>query len=298
MSHSAPAGQPAPASVPDSRGHHDWHSAQYVQEWVAQYEAQAESRAAQFDLLVDLIPAPEGAAVRILDVGAGWGPLTRHVLARLPAARAVLLDFSEAMLAEARRRLAGVAERVDFVSGDLSRPGAIEAALRVAGGPFDAVVSSLCVHNLRPTERVPALFGEICAALAPGGCFLDLDLMGAGAPAVQEAWHRTRVGRLRRARLAETGTLPSFEAAQALLRAQGGAGHAGHGRPAGPRRDARSAGQAGPAEQPPSSVATGGPGELTRTLLDHLLWLRQAGFEAVECFWRQDGQALIGAFKA
>jgi ubiquinone/menaquinone biosynthesis C-methylase UbiE len=276
------ADQPVTGTAPGPRGHHDWQSPEYVRAWVEQYEARAATRRPQFDLLADLVPRAREAPIRILDVGAGWGPLTLHLLTRFPAARSVLLDNSAPMFAEARERLAGVADRVSYVRGDLSQPSAIAAA----GGPFDAVVSSLCVHNLRPAERIPALYGEICAAVAPDGCFLNLDLMGAAAPAVQEAWHRVRLEQLRRELLAETGTMPTPEEAEALLQAQS------EGRRGG-RDGARPA--AAPAGSPPGA---GGAGGLTRTLLDHLLWLRQAGFDAVDCFWRHDRQALIGGYRA
>jgi SAM-dependent methyltransferase len=274
--------QQAPATPAGSRGHHDWQSPEYVREWVGQYEARAASRRPQFDLLADLIPHDSAAPFRILDVGAGWGPVTRHLLTRFPAARSVLLDNSAPMFAEARARLADVADRVAYVQGDLSQPGAIAAA--AVGGPFDAVVSSLCVHNLRPTERIPALYGEIVVAVAPGGCFLNLDLMGAPAPAVQEAWHRARLEQVRRDRLAETGTLPTPKEAEALLRAQSEG-----------RRGGRDGARPAAASPQPGAVGAGG---LTRTLLDHLLWLREAGFDAVECFWRQERQALIGGYRA
>ena len=36
----------------------------------------------------------------------------------------------------------------------------------------------------------------------------------------------------------------------------------------------------------------------TRQCRELLTWLRQAGLDAVECFWRQDGRALIGGYVA
>ena len=34
-----------------------------------------------------------------------------------------------------------------------------------------------------------------------------------------------------------------------------------------------------------------------QTLLHHLVWLKHAGFAAVDCFWMSAGQAVFGAFK-
>jgi hypothetical protein len=47
---------------------------------------------------------------------------------------------------------------------------------------------------------------------------------------------------------------------------------------------------------PPAGGA--GADGLTRTLADHLLWLREAGFDAVDCFWRQERHAIVGGFVA
>jgi SAM-dependent methyltransferase len=284
--------QPAPAVGPGSAaapagagpgGHHDWHSREYVGEWIRDYEGRLEARRPQLDLLAALIPHAPDAPIRILDLGGGWGPVTRHVLERFPAASAVLLDYSEVMLEEASRRLAHLAGRVRLVQGDLSAPGAVARAAGEGGpdgAPFDAVVSSLCIHNLRPTERVPALFGEVRAALAPGGCFLDVDLMGS-TPELQRAWHRVQVERLRAERQARTGVLPGREEIEAELLA---------GRE---RRAGRPSTAASPGGAPPADGAA-----LTRTLADHLIWLHQAGFDAVDCFWRQERHAIVGGFVA
>lgn len=280
----------APAAAAQ-RGHHDWHSAHYVRDWVAQNEARAEARRAQFDLLADLIPHPREAPIRILDVGAGWGPVTRHLLERFPAARATLFDYSEQMFAEARPRLAAYGDRVRYVLGDLSQPGALAMAVAAAGGPFDAIVSSSCIHNLRPTERIPALYQELREATAPGGCFLNLDMVGTASPLLQEVWHLARVAQLRRHSLAETGVLFTYEEAKTELRAQRHAWLS-----AGGQSTAQAAGQnVGAAGGPPNHRPSGG---LSRSLLDHLAWLQEAGFDAVECFWRQDGRALIGSYVA
>ncbi len=216
--------------------------------------------------------------------------MTRHLLDRFPAARATLLDYSEEMFAQARPRLASHGDRVQYVLGDLSQPGAPAAAVEASGGPFDAIVSSSCIHNIRPTERVPALYRELREAMAPGGCFLNLDMVGVASPVLQGVWHRARVEQFRRRRLEETGTLPSYEEAAAEVREQRRR-YTG----AGLQMTATTGSGAAPPEGPPAFATGGG---MSRSLLDHLTWLRQAGFDAVECFWRQDNRALIGGYVA
>ena len=164
------------------------------------------------------------------------------------------------MLAEARARLG---DRADYLVGDLNRPGAFAGAVDRAGAPFDAVVASCCFHNVEPAERVPALYREIRPAVAPGGCFLNLDTVGTDGPLLRDAFHRARVERLRRRRLQRDRPMPSTDEAEAALRA---------------RRD----------NHEPSS----------RSVAVHLGWLTAAGFDAVECFWRDGGTALIGGYVA
>jgi hypothetical protein len=49
----------------------------------------------------------------------------------------------------------------------------------------------------------------------------------------------------------------------------------------------------------PGAVARAAGGvALTRTLADHLIWLREAGFDSVDCFWRQERHAIVGGFVA
>jgi SAM-dependent methyltransferase len=284
--------QPSTTATPhlqQARPHHDWHSREYVREWVEDNEARLAERRRSFDLIADFIPHPSEAPIGILDVGAGWGPVTRHLLARFPHAQAVLLDYSEEMFAAARPRLAHLGDRVRYVQGDLSQPGALARAAEVNGGPFDAIVSSSCIHNIWPTERIPALYREIREVTAPGGCFLNLDMVGSASPDLQAVWHRARVEQLRRRRQEETGTLPTYAAAEAELREQR-------------RRVGGTSGQMPPGalrdgdDQPGVGQPTFASGGRTRSLLDHLTWLQQAGFDAVECFWRQDNRALLGGY--
>ena len=157
----------------DPHGHHDWHSATYVDEWISNDETRDEKRVPVLRAMVELIPRAVEDDLRVLDVGAGYGVLSEQVLDCLPRARLVCQDFSEPMFVHARSRLAGAADRVDFVVSDLMQPSwTVEL-----GGPFDAVVSAIAIHNVRHPPRIRAIYEEIAGLLAPGGCFLNCDLL-------------------------------------------------------------------------------------------------------------------------
>ncbi len=236
----------------DPHGLHDWHSQHYVEEWIASAAERDEARSIILRHVVSLIPYDRDAAIRVLDVGAGYGALSTQVLERFPRAQVVCQDYSAPMFTQARERLAWASERVVFTHGDLSDPTWPQAL----AGPFDAVVSAIAIHNVRYPERIRAIYSEIFDVVVPGGCFLNYDLIFVSGPSAANAYEHARslAGWIR-----EGNAEASPPAA----------------RPA-----ARSA-------QARESI----------TLEQQLSWLREGGFEEVECFWKEMQSAIIGGFR-
>ena len=96
---------------------------------------------------------------RVLDAGCGTGRVTEALAERLPDGHVVALDASPAMIAEARRRLARLGERVEFVVADLARPLPI-------GEAVDAILSTAAFHWVPDHD---ALFANLAAVLRPTG---------------------------------------------------------------------------------------------------------------------------------
>jgi SAM-dependent methyltransferase len=122
--------------------------------------------AAVYDHDANPLPALEGPLVQaaagdvggltVLDLGCGTG---RHALWLAAAgARVTAVDFSEGMLAEARRKPG--AEAVRFLAHDLHDP------LPLPDGAFDLVVSGLVLEHLRD---LGGFFREARRVLRPGG---------------------------------------------------------------------------------------------------------------------------------
>jgi tRNA (cmo5U34)-methyltransferase len=233
--------------------HHDWTSEAYVDEWVRRQQAEDSRRAERFELMSDLLPFPHDAAVTILDVGAGYGPLSQYLLERFPNATCIGQDGSEPMLKRAGTFLAAYGARFIPYHSDLFDPNWLPRAL----GPFDAAVSSSCLHNLRDFPRIRGIYGEIREQLRPGGTFLNLDLVNAPTPELQQRY--ASVAAVRRQRAGE---------------ADDGASDMGW--------------------QADRSRATVGAGPFPADLDQQLAALKAAGFKAVDCFWKDLRRALFG----
>ena len=114
---------------------------------------------------------PSGGRLRILDLGAGDGALGDAILEVFPGSHLTLVDASETMLAEAGKRFAHAPD-FRFVLSDFQ---ALTAGGELAG-PFDACVSSQAIHHLEREDK-NRLFGYIHGLLAPGGVFVNADVL-------------------------------------------------------------------------------------------------------------------------
>ena len=251
----------------DPHGRHDWHSPQYVGAWIASATKRDHDRRIMLRRLASFIPRDPDAPIRVLDVGAGYGALSAQVLELFPRAELVCQDFSEPMFAHAQERLAWANERVSFTKCDLGDP----AWTTALSGRFDAVVSAIAIHNVRYPERIRAIYGEIFELVEPGGCFLNCDLIFARGGSVAEAYRRARS--LEDWIRAPSGTDPMPPVVSQETREPGGSA---------PRQPAH-----GAAER-------SAPGVQPATLENQLGWLRESGFQDVECFWKELQSAIIG----
>jgi ubiquinone/menaquinone biosynthesis C-methylase UbiE len=123
--------------------------------WAAIYESDANPLQA---LEAPVVRAAIGDVGRrsVLDLGCGTG---RHTVWLVEAGASVTaVDFSEGMLAEARRK-PGM-ESVRFIAHDLHEP------LPIANDCFDLVVSGLVLEHLRDVEN---FYAQVARVLKPGG---------------------------------------------------------------------------------------------------------------------------------
>src|SRR5262249_33705799 len=121
-------------------------------------------------VLLEFIPQD---ARRILDLGTGDGRLLALLRIGRPNSHGVALDFSPTMLSAARQRFLGDA-KIQVIEHNLSE--------RLPDlGHFDVIVSSFAIHHCTD-DRKRTLYGEIHAALSPGGVFCNLEHVAPATP--------------------------------------------------------------------------------------------------------------------
>lgn len=127
-----------------------------------------------------------GGDETVLDVGCGHGLLLIGAAKRLPRGRAVGIDlWSQVDQADnhpaatlANAALERVAERVEVHDGDMRD-------MPFAGATFDAVVSSLAIHNVPGAAGRERALAEIVRVLKPGGRVALLDIAHTAAYAAE-----------------------------------------------------------------------------------------------------------------
>src|SRR5689334_8378053 len=151
--------------------HHHWESAEYVAGWAKGQDPKEVNRAEAFQVLADRIPYEKNLPIKILDLGAGYGALTKFLLERFPQATAVCQDGSEEMAKLGRERMKKLAGRFEYVLCDFSKRGWSKSVR----GPFEAVVSSIAIHNVGSPNIIRGIYEDAYSLVKPGGCFLNFD---------------------------------------------------------------------------------------------------------------------------
>ncbi|MDO9549837.1 MAG: methyltransferase domain-containing protein [Methanoregula sp.] len=101
----------------------------------------------------------------ILDIGAGTGLLSAHMVQKFPNAHLTLVDLSEPMLRVAQERFSH-RSNVRYITGDY---GSVDFA-----GRYDLICSALSIHHLEHDDK-HRLYKKIFDALNPDGMFVNAD---------------------------------------------------------------------------------------------------------------------------
>jgi trans-aconitate methyltransferase len=158
--------------VTSDRGDRVWQNRELAEKFIEGMRGGVPFAAAQIDIMLRVLDAAGVPVERFVDLGCGDGILGRTLLDRYPDSEGVFLDFSEAMVEAATKKVTSQADRARVVQGDF----ATEAWLESLGPEqnFSLVVSGYAIHH-QTDERKRQLYREIFQVLAPGGMFLNME---------------------------------------------------------------------------------------------------------------------------
>jgi hypothetical protein len=167
------------------------------------------------------------------------------------------------MLEQARTRFVKFGGRAKTVEADLRSPAWLQAVVELCSlvsGCFDAILSGLAIHHL-PHDRKRELYREIFTLLSDGGLFLNLEHVSSPTPRGEEISNDAMTEHLylRRRERGEEVT------------------------PEQVRRDFL--------ERPDRAA------NILASVEEQCGWLRDIGFQDVDCFWKYFELAIFGGFR-
>jgi tRNA (cmo5U34)-methyltransferase len=207
--------------------------------------------------LIAAVPFGVDDSIRVVDLGSGEGELAQRLLDAYPHASITALDGSESMRRLAEARLARFGSRARVRAFDLA---SLEWWDQMLGA--DLVVSSLCLHHLNDAKK-QYLYKAVADRVSTRGALLFADLI--------EPMHASA-----RRLAAEEWDARAKSQADALGR---------------PELFSRFL------EARWNHFRFPDPADQPAALFHHLVWLRHAGFAAVDCVWLHAGHAVIAGFK-
>lgn len=212
----------------------------------------------QIRILIRVLRAALPDLQSFLDLGCGDGVLGHAVLDAFPRARGVFLDFSEPMLAQAQARLAPYGLRVRLIHQDYGLAD-WQAGLEEEG-QLDAVLSGFSIHHQANTRK-RELYAEIFERLSPGGAFLNLEHVASASLWGQQLFDEHFIDALYAFHLRRGGGERRERMADRYY-----------------RRDDKTA-------------------NILESVETQCGWLRDIGFERVDCFFKVFEIALFGGVK-
>jgi ubiquinone/menaquinone biosynthesis C-methylase UbiE len=152
---------------------------------------------AKFKQKISDASLPQGSTV--VDLGCGDGYATVNIAAAFPSLRFIGIDWSEDMLALARKRCSaqpGLQERMSFRQGDMRR-----LSDAVQAEKFEVFLTSRSLINLMFPEEQYGTIAQIAEHLKPGGYYFGIEnfmqgqnnfnrlRVAMGLPEIPVRWH-------------------------------------------------------------------------------------------------------------
>ena len=132
----------------------------------------------QIGVMISILKSRGRPVERFFDLGCGDGILAAAILGEYPTAQGLLVDFSLPMLKQARQQLKDYDSQLAYDNLDYGNPDWVNYMRSYA--PFDAAVSGYSIHH-QPDTRKREVYAEIYSLLKPGGWFINIEHVSSAA---------------------------------------------------------------------------------------------------------------------
>jgi tRNA (cmo5U34)-methyltransferase len=151
---------------------HDWKTHQLTRDYLDGVRGGIPLAATQIELILRLITAWKPDLATFVDLGCGDGILGRQLFTKWPEARGIFVDYSAPMLKAARDKGEEFGLAAEYYLLDYSDPEWPNHFQHVL--PVDAVISGFSIHHLEDDQK-RKVYHDIYKILKPGGIFLNLE---------------------------------------------------------------------------------------------------------------------------
>lgn len=129
------------------------------------------------EIITEIIPFDENDRFDVIDLGCGTGTISHNIRQKFKNVEITCMDISESMLEIAKEK---VGTDISCLCGDLNTFSFPKK--------FDVIVSSLALHHLETDEAKYKMYEKIYQNLNKDGIFINLDILLASTPAIQDLY--------------------------------------------------------------------------------------------------------------
>jgi len=151
---------------------HDWKTIQLTRDFLDGVRGGIPLATTQIELIIRIIRTWKPDLETIMDLGCGDGILGRQILKFWPDVKGIFVDYSEPMLRAAREKGNPFKSRSEYYLLDFGDQKWNKAFSH--SPPVDVVVSGFSIHHLEDDKKLN-VYRDIFDLLKPGGIFLNLE---------------------------------------------------------------------------------------------------------------------------
>lgn len=155
----------------ESNKYEVWKSKELVEKYLKGVRGAIPLAEEQLDILLRIIKANQRSVNQFLDLGCGDGILAATILRQFPSAKGILLDLSEVMIDSSKEKLSQYKNNLKYVVYDYGKK---DWGKKVEGVQFDLIVSGYSIHH-QTNDRKKEIYSDIYKLLSPTGMFINIE---------------------------------------------------------------------------------------------------------------------------